>query len=183
MLAKEPSHGYQLRTRLQQALGPAGDAMNAGQIYVTLSRLEKASLVTCQQAAGLPDRPDRQGYELARARPGRLSSQADSGGGGEARRPAGHHRRAAPRAAASPKGRAARRDGRAGPLGRRVAAGGHRGTAAGGPALAGGLRSELDQPEGSVMSDTDSTSGLRAPGLGKEYGQGEGLVHPSTGRT
>ena len=39
MLAKEPSHGYQLRTRLQQALGPVGDAMNAGQIYVTLSRL------------------------------------------------------------------------------------------------------------------------------------------------
>ena len=52
MLAKEPSHGYQLRARLQQALGPAGDAMNAGQIYVTLSRLEKAGLVTCEQTAG-----------------------------------------------------------------------------------------------------------------------------------
>ena len=67
MLAKEPSHGYQLRTRLQQALGPAGDAMNAGQIYVTLSRLEKAGLVTCEQAAGLPDRPDRKVYELTAA--------------------------------------------------------------------------------------------------------------------
>jgi len=64
MLAKEPSHGYQLRTRLQQALGPAGDAMNAGQIYVTLSRLEKAGFVTCEQAAGLPDRPDRKVYAL-----------------------------------------------------------------------------------------------------------------------
>lgn len=30
MLAKEPSHGYQLRARLQQALGPAGDAMTPG---------------------------------------------------------------------------------------------------------------------------------------------------------
>lgn len=59
MLAKEPSHGYQLRARLQQALGPAGDAMNAGQIYVTLTRLERAGLVTCERAAGLPDRPDR----------------------------------------------------------------------------------------------------------------------------
>jgi DNA-binding PadR family transcriptional regulator len=67
MLAKEPSHGYQLRTRLQQALGPAGDEMNAGQIYVTLSRLEKAGLVTCEQAAGLPDRPDRKVYELTAA--------------------------------------------------------------------------------------------------------------------
>ena len=67
MLAKEPSHGYELRARLQQALGPAGDAMNAGQIYVTLSRLEKAGLVICEQAAGLPDRPDRKVYELTTA--------------------------------------------------------------------------------------------------------------------
>jgi DNA-binding PadR family transcriptional regulator len=38
--------------------------MNAGQIYVTLGRLEKAGLVTCEQAAGLPDRPDRKVYAL-----------------------------------------------------------------------------------------------------------------------
>jgi len=67
MLAKEPSHGYQLRARLQQALGPVGDAMNAGQIYVTLSRLEKAGFVICEQTAGLPDRPDRKVYELTAA--------------------------------------------------------------------------------------------------------------------
>jgi len=67
MLAKEPSHGYQLRGRLQAALGPAGDTMNAGQIYVTLARLEKAGLVTCQRAAGLPDRPDRKMHELTAA--------------------------------------------------------------------------------------------------------------------
>jgi DNA-binding PadR family transcriptional regulator len=30
MLAKEPSHGYQLRARLRDALGPLGDAMNVG---------------------------------------------------------------------------------------------------------------------------------------------------------
>jgi DNA-binding PadR family transcriptional regulator len=67
MLAKEPSHGYQLRARLGQALGPLGEAMNAGQIYVTLARLEKAGLVTCEQAAGLPDRPDRKVYALTAA--------------------------------------------------------------------------------------------------------------------
>jgi DNA-binding PadR family transcriptional regulator len=67
MLAKEPSHGYQLRVRLQQALGPAGDTMNAGQIYVTLSRLEKSGLVTCEPSSGLPDRPDRKVYELTAA--------------------------------------------------------------------------------------------------------------------
>src|ERR1700688_85915 len=67
MLAKEPSHGYQLRARLRQALGPLGDAMNAGQIYVTLGRLEKAGLVASEQAAGLPDRPDRKVYALTPA--------------------------------------------------------------------------------------------------------------------
>lgn len=64
MLAKEPSHGYELRARLRQALGPLGDSMNAGQIYVTLTRLEKAGLVASEPAAGLPDRPDRKVYAL-----------------------------------------------------------------------------------------------------------------------
>jgi DNA-binding PadR family transcriptional regulator len=67
MLAKEPSHGYQLRARLGEALGPLGDAMNAGQIYVTLGRLEKAGLVTCEHSPGSPDRPDRKVYELTPA--------------------------------------------------------------------------------------------------------------------
>jgi DNA-binding PadR family transcriptional regulator len=73
LLAKEPSHGYQLRARLQQALGPAGDAMNAGQIYVTLARLEKAGLVTAERSAGLPDRPDRKMYALTAAGQQRVS--------------------------------------------------------------------------------------------------------------
>jgi DNA-binding PadR family transcriptional regulator len=67
MLAKEPSHGYQLRARLRKALGPLGDGMNDGQIYVTLTRLEKAGLVASQPAAGLPERPDRKMYELTPA--------------------------------------------------------------------------------------------------------------------
>ena len=64
MLAKEPSHGYQLRARLRQALGPLGDAMNAGQVYVALSRLEKAGLVAGEHSPGLADRPDRKVYAL-----------------------------------------------------------------------------------------------------------------------
>ena len=62
MLAKEPSHGYDLRARLRQALGPLGDAMNDGHVYVTLTRLEKAGLATSEQAAGPSDRPDRKVY-------------------------------------------------------------------------------------------------------------------------
>ena len=40
--------------------------MNAGQVYVTLTRLEKAGLVASEPSAGLPDRPDRKVYELTR---------------------------------------------------------------------------------------------------------------------
>lgn len=67
MLAKEPSHGYELRARLRDALGPIGEAMNAGQVYVTLGRLEKGGLVFCEREPGLPDRPDRKVYALTPA--------------------------------------------------------------------------------------------------------------------
>ncbi|TQS40696.1 PadR family transcriptional regulator [Cryptosporangium phraense] len=63
MLAKEPSHGYQLRARLRDALGPLGEALNAGQIYVTLTRLERAGLLTVDNA----ERSDRKVYALTAA--------------------------------------------------------------------------------------------------------------------
>jgi DNA-binding PadR family transcriptional regulator len=66
LLAEEPSHGYQLRARLQLALGPLAEALNAGQVYVTLSRLEKAGLVS-SELVGQADRPDRKVYELTAA--------------------------------------------------------------------------------------------------------------------
>lgn len=64
LLAKEPSHGYQLRARLKEALGPAGEGMNAGQIYVTLGRLERTGLVACERESERPERPDRKVYAL-----------------------------------------------------------------------------------------------------------------------
>lgn len=67
MLAKEPSYGYELRARIRQALGPLGDAMNAGQVYVVLARLEKAGLVTTEPAeepADRSERSDRKVYAL-----------------------------------------------------------------------------------------------------------------------
>jgi DNA-binding PadR family transcriptional regulator len=60
LLAKEPAHGYELRQRLVQALGPFGGALNPGQVYVTLSRLERAGLVEVTQ----PSQPDKKVYEL-----------------------------------------------------------------------------------------------------------------------
>ncbi|MFI6813650.1 PadR family transcriptional regulator [Nonomuraea sp. NPDC050328] len=67
MLAKEPAHGYHLHARLQRSLGPLGEAMNRGQIYVTLGRLERAGLVVCERAEGLPERPERKVYALTPA--------------------------------------------------------------------------------------------------------------------
>jgi DNA-binding PadR family transcriptional regulator len=64
MLAKEPSHGYQLRARLRLALGPLGEAMNDGHVYVTLTRLEKAGLVVSERSTGSAD---RKVYELTPA--------------------------------------------------------------------------------------------------------------------
>ena len=78
MLAKEPSQGYQLRARLDRALGPLGEAMNDGQIYVTLGRLEKAGLVArrrCRTRRIIPTarstsspRPARSGWPSGSAR-------------------------------------------------------------------------------------------------------------------
>jgi DNA-binding PadR family transcriptional regulator len=73
MLAKEPSYGYELRARLRDALGPVGDAMNPGQVYVTLTRLEKAGLVASERAEGLADRPERKVYGLTPAGQARVA--------------------------------------------------------------------------------------------------------------
>lgn len=64
LLAKEPRHGAQLRAQLEVALGPLGDGLNAGHIYVILSRLEKAGLVEREGADGPSQRQDRKIYRL-----------------------------------------------------------------------------------------------------------------------
>lgn len=66
LLADEASHGYQLRARLALALGPLAGALSDGQVYVTLTRLEKAGLLTSTRV-GQTDRPDRKVYELTAA--------------------------------------------------------------------------------------------------------------------
>ncbi len=73
MLAKEPSYGYELRARLRHALGPVGEALNDGQVYVTLARLEKAGQVATEQVPGQADRSDRKVYALTSAGQQRLA--------------------------------------------------------------------------------------------------------------
>jgi len=67
-LAKEPSQGYQLRARLDEALGTLGEGLNAGHIYVTLGRLEKTGIVALEEPQqGPAERPDRKVYQLTPA--------------------------------------------------------------------------------------------------------------------
>jgi DNA-binding PadR family transcriptional regulator len=66
LLAKEPSHGYELRARIERALGPLAAGFNAGQMYVTLGRLEQAGMVTSTREAAA-ERPERRTYELTAA--------------------------------------------------------------------------------------------------------------------
>ena len=66
LLAKEPAHGYDLHARLMRALGPAREAMNPGQVYVTLARLERAGLVQPQDVKQ-SGRPDKRVYTLTPA--------------------------------------------------------------------------------------------------------------------
>jgi DNA-binding PadR family transcriptional regulator len=66
LLAKEPAHGYELRQRLAAALGPVGEVLNPGQVYVTLSRLERAGLVRGVQVAQSAA-PDKKVYEVTAA--------------------------------------------------------------------------------------------------------------------
>ncbi|OLT31711.1 transcriptional regulator [Actinomadura sp. CNU-125] len=64
LLTKEPSHGYDLRRRLVAALGPVGESLNAGQVYVTLTRLEKAGLVVFEREDVPVRGPRRKVYAL-----------------------------------------------------------------------------------------------------------------------
>ncbi|QXE38671.1 PadR family transcriptional regulator [Streptomyces sp. GMY02] len=67
LLVKGPSHGYDLRGRLLAALGPLGETLNAGQVYVTLTRLEKAGLVVREREDASARGPRRKVHALTGA--------------------------------------------------------------------------------------------------------------------
>jgi len=67
LLAKEPCRGWELRARLNDALGSLGEEMNDGQVYVTLGRLERAGLVWAELESERRDRAERKVYALTAA--------------------------------------------------------------------------------------------------------------------
>jgi DNA-binding PadR family transcriptional regulator len=66
LLAKEPAHGYQLRSLLERTFGEAYPSPNIGQIYVTLQRLARDGLVSSQDVEQ-SSRPTKRVYELTPA--------------------------------------------------------------------------------------------------------------------
>lgn len=73
LLVEKSRHGYDLKTEFEKAMGGLWPAVNIGQIYTTLSRLERDGLVASRRIAQ-DDRPDKLEYELSPA--GRQELQA-----------------------------------------------------------------------------------------------------------
>ena len=63
LLAGGPAHGYELKQAMEQQFGAVLPPLNAGQIYTTLSRLERDGLVT-DDAVAQNGRPNKRVYRL-----------------------------------------------------------------------------------------------------------------------
>ncbi|WP_371502598.1 PadR family transcriptional regulator [Kitasatospora sp. NBC_00374] len=63
LLARQPAYGYELKQGLEQTFGAAYPQPNIGQIYVTLSRLEKSGLIDGREVAQ-DGRPDKKVYRI-----------------------------------------------------------------------------------------------------------------------
>jgi DNA-binding PadR family transcriptional regulator len=63
LLAQAPAHGYELKQALEQRFGSLLPPLNAGQVYTTLSRLERDGLVD-DDAVAQDGRPNKRVYRL-----------------------------------------------------------------------------------------------------------------------
>jgi DNA-binding PadR family transcriptional regulator len=66
LLAKEPAHGYELKQAVETEFGELWPAVNLGQVYSTLARLEAAGLVR-STAVSQDSRPAKKVFELTPA--------------------------------------------------------------------------------------------------------------------
>ncbi|MEU1182335.1 PadR family transcriptional regulator [Streptomyces sp. NPDC005820] len=66
LLTEGESHGYELKGRFEEAIGPQWGGLNIGHLYQILDRLVRDGFVTRSQVAQ-PDRPDKTLYRLTTA--------------------------------------------------------------------------------------------------------------------
>ncbi|MDX3074934.1 PadR family transcriptional regulator [Streptomyces sp. MI02-7b] len=75
LLSEGPSHGYELKGRFEQAIGPQWGGLNIGHLYQILDRLVRDGYVTRSQVAQ-SDRPDKTRYHLTPTGQGELRTWA-----------------------------------------------------------------------------------------------------------
>jgi DNA-binding PadR family transcriptional regulator len=66
LLARNPSHGYELKAAFEEAIGPQWGELNIGHLYQVLDRLVRDGLVT-RRTVAQSNRPDRIDYRLTDA--------------------------------------------------------------------------------------------------------------------
>ncbi len=71
LLVDGPSHGYELRSRFEEAIGPQWGELNIGHVYQVLDRLVREGLVTRRQVEQT-NRPDKHVYRITRDGEGEL---------------------------------------------------------------------------------------------------------------
>src|SRR5215467_944210 len=73
LLTDGPSHGYELKSAFEQAVGPQWGPLNIGHLYQVLERLSRDGLVTSTRVAQ-DVKPDRVVYEITNAGTSELAS-------------------------------------------------------------------------------------------------------------
>ena len=66
LLSRGPAHGYELKRDFEAAFGTVWGALNIGQVYTTLARLERDGLVAAREVEQ-DDRPNKKVYALTGA--------------------------------------------------------------------------------------------------------------------
>ena len=77
LLTEGPNHGYELKGRFEEAIGPQWGGLNIGHLYQILDRLVRDGYVTRSQVAQ-SDRPDKTRYTLTPAGQDELHEWATS---------------------------------------------------------------------------------------------------------
>ena len=67
LLVQQPRHGYELKVAFEKTMGSLWPEINIGQVYTTLSRLERDALVTSHVVDSTGERTDKRVYELTPA--------------------------------------------------------------------------------------------------------------------
>jgi DNA-binding PadR family transcriptional regulator len=65
LLVDGPSHGYELKSRFEAAIGPQWGGLNVGHLYQILDRMVRDGFVT-RSVVAQSDRPDKTRYTLSR---------------------------------------------------------------------------------------------------------------------